>query len=89
MYLLFLTSVLRGRTLFILGSKVKVTITINIIFYRLMIYVDGQYGPSRDGRIKKGALDSQVIKFSLPVIGGSLRLLPPLKLDAIIQLKYC
>ena len=44
---------------------------------------------------KKGALDSQpqVIKFtSLPVVAGSLRvfrLLPPLKLVAMIQLKYC
>jgi hypothetical protein len=28
----------RGITLFILGSKVKVTVTINIIFYRLIIY---------------------------------------------------
>jgi hypothetical protein len=31
----------RGRTLFILGSKVKVTVTINIIVYRLIIYIDG------------------------------------------------
>ncbi len=45
---------------------------------------------------KKGALDSQpeVIKFpsSLPMVGGSLRvlrLLPPLKLVVMIQLKYC
>ena len=45
---------------------------------------------------KKGALDSQlqVIKFTscLPMVGGSLqvlRLLPPLKLVAMIQLKYC
>ena len=42
---------------------------------------------------KKGALDSspQVIKFisCLSIIGGSLRLLPPLKLLAMIQLKYC
>ena len=44
---------------------------------------------------KKGALDSQpqVIKFTscLPMVGGSLwvlRLLPPLKLVAMIQLKY-
>jgi hypothetical protein len=42
---------------------------------------------------KKGALDSQpqVIKLSscLPMVGGSLRLLPPLKLVAMIYLKYC
>jgi len=45
---------------------------------------------------KKGALDSQtqVIKFTscLPMVGGSLRvlrLLPPLKMVAMIQLKYC
>ena len=45
---------------------------------------------------KKGALDSQpqLIKFTscLPMVGGSLqvlRLLPPLKLVAMIQLKYC
>ena len=45
---------------------------------------------------KKGALDSQpqVIKFTscLPMVGGSLRvlrLLPPLKLVAMIKLKYC
>jgi hypothetical protein len=44
---------------------------------------------------KKGALDSQpqVIKFTscLPMVGGSLRvlrLLPPLKLVAMIELKY-
>jgi hypothetical protein len=40
---------------------------------------------------KKGALDSQpqVIKFTscLPMVGGSLRLLPPLKLVAMILLK--
>ena len=40
---------------------------------------------------KKGALDShpQVIKFTsyLPMVGGSHRLLPPLKLIAIILLK--
>ena len=39
---------------------------------------------------KKGALDSQshVIKLTscLPMVGGSLRLLPPLKLVAMIQL---
>ena len=42
----------------------------------------------RDGHIKKGALDSQskVIKLSscLPMVGGSLRLPPPLKLVAMI-----
>ena len=43
---------------------------------------------------KKGALDSQsqVIQFTNPMVGGSLwvlRLLPPLKLVATIQLKYC
>ena len=45
---------------------------------------------------KKGALDSQpqVIKLtsSLPMVGGSLRVLqplPPLKLVTMIQLKYC
>ena len=45
---------------------------------------------------KKGALDSQpqVIKFTscLPMVGGSLRVLrvlPPLKLVVMIQLKYC
>ena len=45
---------------------------------------------------KKGALDSQpqVIKFTscLPMVGGSLRVLrlpPPLKRVAMIQLKYC
>jgi len=45
---------------------------------------------------KKGALDSQpqVIKFTscLPMVGGSLRvlrLLPTLKLVAMIHLKYC
>ena len=35
----------RGRTLFILGSlrsKVKVTVTINIMFYCLIIYIDGR-----------------------------------------------
>ena len=44
----------------------------------------------------KGALDSQpqVIEFTscLPMVGGSLRvlqLLPPLKLVAMILLKYC
>ena len=48
------------------------------------------------GNYKKGALDSppQVIKFisCLPIVGGFLRvlrLLPPLKLLAMIQLKYC
>jgi hypothetical protein len=42
---------------------------------------------------KKGALDSQslVIKFTscLLMVGGSLRLLSPLKLVAMIYLKYC
>jgi hypothetical protein len=42
----------------------------------------------RDGHIKKGALDSQskVIKLSscLPMVGGSLRFPPPLKLVAMI-----
>jgi hypothetical protein len=45
---------------------------------------------------KKGALDSQpqVIKFTscFPMVGGSLRVLrlpPPLKLIAMIKLKYC
>jgi hypothetical protein len=35
---------------------------------------------------KKGALDSQVIKFTscLPMVGGSLRILPPLQLVAMI-----
>ena len=38
---------------------------------------------------KKGVLDSQVIKFTscLPMVGGSLRLLPPLKLVVMILLK--
>jgi len=38
---------------------------------------------------KKGALNSQVIKFTscLPMVGGSLQLLPPLKLVAMILLK--
>jgi hypothetical protein len=41
---------------------------------------------------KKGALDSQMIKFTscLPIVGGSLRelrLLPPLKLVTMILLK--
>jgi hypothetical protein len=31
----------KGKPLFILGSKVKVTVTINIIVYRLIIYIDG------------------------------------------------
>jgi hypothetical protein len=45
---------------------------------------------------EKGALDSQsqVIMFTscLPMVGGSLRALrfpPPLKLIAMIELKYC
>ena len=47
-------------------------------------------------KLQKGALYSQpqVIKFTsyMPMVGGSLRilrLLPPLKLVAMIQLKYC
>jgi hypothetical protein len=53
---------------------------VNVIIFRAVGFMYKIY--------KKGALDSQLqmIKFTicLPVVGGSLRLLPPLKVVAMI-----
>ena len=70
-----------------LGSCIWIT--------KQLVQVYHQYGVSSRQALKitkKGALDSQVIKFTscLPMVGGSLwvlQLLPPLKLVAMILLK--